>query len=278
MKPAIQYPGSKVMLSGRIAGLFPRHGSYVEPYFGSGAVLLAKSPVAVERVNDVNGDLVHFYRTLRDPATRYSLIDALAFTPYAREEVTLAQQPVEDLGNDAANDVERARRFMVRMNQTYVGGGGGWTATTKASSGHSNASKWNNYRTRVHAIAERLQNVQIDRTDALDVLAQVARADDPNLAVYADPPYLMSTRNGSKYASEIGVEHHEKMLSTLLELPGPVILSGYPSEMYDTALDGWHRIALDRKANGQAGKGSSVNRTEVLWLNFQPNTNKEIHP
>lgn len=270
MKPAIQYPGSKVMLSERIAGLFPRHGSYVEPYFGSGAVLLAKSPVAVERVNDVNGDLVHFYRTLRDPATRYSLIDALAFTPYAREEVLLAQQPMEDLGSDAANDVERARRFMVRMNQTYVGGGGGWTATTKASSGHSNASKWNNYRTRVHAIAERLQNVQIDRTDALDVLAQVARADDPNLAVYADPPYLAESRNGSRYLSEVDVDHHVHMLAVLQELPGPVVLSGYPSELYDSALSSWHRIALTRKASSSAGKGSTANRTEVLWCNFIP--------
>lgn len=273
MKPAIQYPGSKVMLSERIAGLFPRHGSYVEPYFGSGAVLLAKAPVAVERVNDVNGDLVHFYRTLRDPATRYALIDALVFTPYAREEVQLAQQPLEDLGSDSANDVERARRFMVRMNQTYVGGNGGWTATTKASSGHSNASKWNNYRTRIHAVAERLQNVQIDRTDALDVLVQVARADDPRLAVYADPPYLSESRNGSRYLSEVDVDHHVRMLAILQELPGPVVLSGYPSTLYDEALSTWHRIALNRKASSSAGKGSTATRTEVLWCNFIPEGN-----
>jgi len=261
------------MLSERIAGLFPAHGSYVEPYFGSGAVLLAKPPVAVERVNDVNGDLVHFYRTLRDPATRYALIDALAFTPYAREEVLLAQQPVEDLGSDVANDVERARRFMVRMNKTSFGGNSGrgnWVATTKASSGHSNASKWNNYRTRVHAIAERLQSVQIDRSDALDVLAQVARADDAKLAVYADPPYLAESRNGSRYLSEVDVDHHVRMLAILQELPGPVVLSGYPSTLYDSALSTWHRIALTRKASSSAGKGSTATRTEVLWCNFNP--------
>ena len=79
---------------------------------------------------------------------------------------------------------------------------------------------------------------------------------------YVDPPYLPETRDaGGDYLHEMTAEGHARLLSFLLSLRGMVVLSGYPSEMYDTALKGWRRVERHALADGARG------RVEVLWIN-----------
>lgn len=253
-------------MASKIVKLLGPHTSYVEPYVGSAAVLLSKEPAPVETINDLDECLIAFYRTLREPATRYRLIDALTYTPYARAELENAYDDPD------LDDVERARRFMVRTNQKYVGSVGmSWVLTMKGSSRHSNATKWNNYRTRLSMVAERLQNVQIENKDSLEVLAKVWSAHDPEIAVYVDPPYVAESRNGARYLEDADEQHHADLLDLLVKIEGPVVLSAYDHEMYETALGemgaGWKKYAFDVKASSSAGKGSTASRTEVLWAN-----------
>lgn len=248
-------------MAGRIVKLLGPHSSYLEPYVGSAAVLLHKEPVYVETINDVNELLIVFYRTLRDEKTRYRLIDALTYTPYARAELEAAEDDPD------LDPVERSRRFMVRTNQRYVGGAGGWVLTMKGSSGHSNATKWNNYRTRMSLVAERLQNVQIENRDALEVLAKVWSKHDSEIAVYADPPYMAETRNGSQFDHEVNQQHHKDLLDMLTRLDGPVVISGYETDLYNVELADWRRYDLNVKASSNPGKGSTADRVEVLWAN-----------
>lgn len=263
MKPCLQLVGSKVLLAKQIVDLLGRHTSYCEPYVGSAAVLLSKEPVYVETINDKDELLIAFYRTLRNESTRYRLIDALTYTPYARAEL---RDAVDDPDLD---DVERARRFMVRTNQRYVGGQGGWTYTVRGSSGHSNASKWNNFRTRLSLVAERMQNVQINNADALEVLARVKFAHDTSIATYIDPPYPPTTRNGSKYTEDATLVHHTDLLAMVADMEGPTVISSYPSPLYDDTLPeyGWIKREIATRASGQSGKGGTAQRTEVLWSN-----------
>lgn len=272
MKPCFQYTGAKVGMASQIAALFPDHKSYVEPYVGSAAVLLAKPPVPIETINDVDETLINFYCVLRDPNTRHLLIDALTYTPYARAELAAA---VDD---PALAPVERARRFFVRMNQRY-GGFGGWVCTLRGSSGHSNASKWNNYRTRLSMVAERLQSVQIEgvepvhikNEEAVGLLARVAKNNDPTTAVYLDPPYLKAERHGSRYDHDDEDNMHDIMLDLAVKLPGPVVVSAYPHELYQDRLRpaGWREYRASVKASSSSGRGRVAERTEVLWANPQ---------
>lgn len=158
---------------------------------------------------------------------------------------------------------------MVRSNQRYVGGRGGWTSTLRGSSRASNAAKWNNYRTRLNLIAERMQNVQIECRDALEILTRVWTTHDPNIAVYLDPPYLLSTRNGASYSTEASEQHHADMLDLVVRMEGPVVLSAYEHELYNEKLGeaGWTRHAHQVKASSSSGKGSVAARTEILWAN-----------
>lgn len=84
MMPPFAYYGGKTQLAERIVATLPPHKHYVEPFAGSLAVLLAKPPTTMETVNDLDGDLMTFWRVLRDrPA---DLIRACALTPHSRGE------------------------------------------------------------------------------------------------------------------------------------------------------------------------------------------------
>ena len=108
--------------------------------------------------------------------------------------------------------------------------------------------------------AARLKQVQIENRPALEV---IRKFNHDNVLIYADPPYLLHTRGGKQYRHEMNEQDHLELLDALLRHKGPVILSGYPSEMYDRELKRWTRI--QRKAYNQ----NSDPRTEVLWCNFE---------
>src|SRR5690606_27445667 len=96
------YYGGKTTLADKIVQLLPEHDHYVEPFAGSLAVLLAKPRSAMETVNDLDGDLMTFWRVLRDRPEDLARVCSL--TPHSRAE----HQAAYDLG--VADDLERARR------------------------------------------------------------------------------------------------------------------------------------------------------------------------
>lgn len=82
--------------------------------------------------------------------------------------------------------------------------------------------------------------------------------------IYADPPYLHSTRTGrNRYAHEFTEIEHVDLLAQLRCVPCDVILSGYPSALYDSQLPGWGTHQFQVMTRGGI-------RTEQLWLNFAP--------
>ena len=93
----------------------PSAHHYCEPFGGSAAVLLNREPSPVETYNDLDGEVVNFFRVLRDQ--KDALIEAIGLTPFSREEFSLA---LSDNG-DALPDLERARRFFVRARQVRTG-------------------------------------------------------------------------------------------------------------------------------------------------------------
>jgi len=82
--------------------------------------------------------------------------------------------------------------------------------------------------------------------------------------LYCDPPYLLHTRtSGRRYRYDYEGQDHVELLALLKAVPCPVILSGYPSALYDEQLADWR--TLEVQVMNQAGV-----RTEKLWLNFTP--------
>jgi DNA adenine methylase len=259
MKPPFPYFGGKMMLASRIIRTFPAHGHYVEPFAGSLAVLLAKAPADHETVNDLDGDLVTFWRVLRDRPSE--LERACAFTPHARAEHAAAYDLPETL-----DEIERARRVWVQLTQGRAGvrTKTGWRHyQDPAGSSASMPDYLAGYVGRIAPAVERLRRVSLECRPALDLVRDYGRHDGALL--YVDPPYLGSTRSSGSYAVEMGKDdEHRELADALLACRASVVLSGYHSPLYDDLYAGWDRIEFD-VGTGQSGEWGA--RTEVLWSN-----------
>ena len=109
--------------------------------------------------------------------------------------------------------------------------------------------------------AERLKAAQIEQCPALDVIRRFNHSD---VLIYADPPYMLSTRRRKQYLVEMADDmQHVELLEALKAHAGPVILSGYDNALYDSHLQGWNKLQWSAQAEGGAP------RTETVWCNFE---------
>ncbi len=258
MKAILNYPGAKWGMARMICSLMPPHKSYLEPFFGSGAVFFNKSPSAIETVNDIDGDIVNFFSVLRDEPER--LAEAVSLTPYAREVFDDAHE------NRGTDPFDKAYRFAIRSRmghgfKTYQKTG--FKIDVFARERSYCVDCWNKLPQGIREAATRLKNVQIENRPALEV---IKKFNHDNVLIYADPPYLLDTRGGKQYRHEMNEQDHLDLLDALKQHKGYVILSGYPHEMYDRELAGWTRIT--KKTYNQ----NADQRTEVLWRNFETQT------
>lgn len=264
MKAILKYPGSKWAVAKWIVGHFPDHHSYLEPFFGSGAVLFAKPPSAIETINDVDGDVVNLFRWIRDNPD--ALAHAVRWTPYARDVYNQAWKrlPTE------TDSFQRALDFYARCMMGYgFKTGNGKTGFKVDVQGRESAyacRHWEETPEAIMAAASRLRRVQIENRDALSL---IGRFNFRDVLIYADPPYLMSTRYGKQYRYEMDEYDHKLLLRALKAHRGPVVLSGYDSELYNQELAGWHRDEIQTLA--QTGD----HRVEVVWMNFEPPNKQE---
>lgn len=261
--PALRYHGAKFRLAPWILKFFPAHKCYVEPFGGAAGVLLQKERSYAEVYNDLDGDVVNFFRVLRDPVTRAQLIEVCALTPYAREEFELAWEPTIE-------PVERARRIAVRAQMGFGSAGAskgttGFRIDTKREYGTAQML-WTEYPASIAATGERFANVLIENRPAIEVIAQ---HDGIETLHFVDPPYVFGTRykqggGRSNYRHEMSDKDHAELLARLLSLGGMVVLSGYETDMYHDMLAGWQVHTTNSRI--AAGRGAAI-RKEMVWLN-----------
>src|SRR5262245_46196307 len=116
--PALKYHGGKDKLADRIIALMPPHTHYVEPYFGGGAVLLAKNPDSVSEVaNDLNGDLTTFWRVLQRPDGFERFRRQVEAVPFSEIE----WQEARDRLPIMSDPVERAVAFYITARMSLAG-------------------------------------------------------------------------------------------------------------------------------------------------------------
>lgn len=257
----VAYYGSKNSIAAQIAELMPEHRGYVEPFAGSLAVLRTKPPSPFECVNDLDRDLMTFWRVLRDRCEDLERVCAL--TPHSRQEYLESWPPTADV-----DDLERARRVWMKLTQ----GRGGQLRTTgwryheiTRGRGSGMPTTLAGYVGRFAAAADRLRNVSLECLPALEVIRRYGR--DPENLLYVDPPYLGTTRARSGYRHEMFHEpEHRELADALHACSAIVMLSGYHSPLYDELYAGWH-VAEISAWTGQANDRGSGERVEVVWCN-----------
>ncbi len=246
--------------------LLPECHHYCEPFAGSGAVLLNRVPSPVETYNDIDGEVVNFFRVLRDQ--HEELIRAIALTPFSREEYYRAIHTT-----NGVSDVERARCFYIKARQTRTGLAqtaslGRWANCKNTSrAGMSGVvSRWLGGVGALDDIAQRLMRVQIENRPAVDVIRLY---DDPKTLFYCDPPYLHATRGDAKaYGFEMDEGQHREFAEVVNACSGMVAVSGYEHPLMDKLFEPekWFKTLGARKTI-HSTKGT---RQEVLWTNYDP--------
>ncbi|KQE94997.1 DNA methyltransferase [Acinetobacter lactucae] len=260
--PLIRYHGGKFRLASWVISHFPNHTCYTEAFGGAAGVLLQKPRAYAEVYNDLDCEIVNLFRVLRNEVNRNKLIEQLVFTPYSRDDFQEAWEPCDD-------SVEKARRLIIRAQMGFGSAGAskgitGFRIDTKRAYGTAQAL-WVTYPNHLAIVGQRLSGVLIENRPAIQVLQD---HDGSETLHYVDPPYVHDTRysgakTGRVYRHEMSDQDHEELLKVLLELEGKVIVSGYPSEIYNDYLAKWKRV--DTSARISSGRGTDV-RTECLWI------------
>lgn len=262
-RAVLKYPGSKWNIAKQITSVIPTHHSYVEPFFGSGAVLFNKEPSDIETINDLDGDVVNLFSCIRADSERLAAM-TLA-TPFARDVYN------KTFSQESADPYEKAAAFLIKCWQGHGFRTNGYKVGWKndVQGRERMYALWNWYRLPewIIDIAERLRTVQIENKPATEV---IQRFNYENVCMYLDPPYLLSTRSGKQYKHEMDDEGHIELLKTISESKAKIIISGYASDLYETYLADWYRKKIPSCA--EYGKV----REEILWMNFTPNTDKQL--
>ena len=274
----IKWHGGKFYVAKKILerDLVPRHLHYVEPYFGGGALLLTRDPNderlwwpkhkgVSEVINDIHGELINFWRVLQDVETFERFRRRVEAIPLARDEWTKGHDH-----SPTGDPVDDAVAFFVDARQSRAGQMEGFTPLTRTRTRrhmNGNVSEWIGAVDGLAAVHARLRRVVIENMPAIQL---IGREDTDSTFFYCDPPYLHETRRSPKaYKHEMNQSDHLQLLEVLRNCRGKVMLSGYPSSVYDDGLPGWHRVEIEL-SNHAAGGETKRRETEVLWMNYPP--------
>jgi len=262
LAPILKYPGAKWRQMPAFLPYIPRCPRVLDAYCGSGAFGLTLAGVYRPRhliLNDRDGRIAALFRVCREQPD--ALARAVTLTPWSRDEylaVTTSDGSIVETGEP----VEDARRFLVltwMQHGTKLSRRGGFRHKGLARSGTYDL--WAKLPERLAAVVDALRHAEIESLPALTLIGRYAT---PDTLIYADPPYLRQSIHGTRdalYRHEMATADHTDLLAALCAHPGPVLASGYRTDLYDTHLADWRRVEFAAAAEyGQA-------RVECLWLN-----------
>jgi DNA adenine methylase len=273
-KPPFRYYGGKQRYVLKILPWLPPHLRYVEPFCGSAAVMFAKGVLFKGRiegfdyqevVNDVNGDVVNFFRVCQDADLFEKLSRKLEFTLYARDEHRrageLLKAPLESIDN-----VDRAWAFVTKTKTSFGGllrgvfGISTLNEPRKASLGLPKE------------YFDRIKKVHVEKLDAIEC---IKKWDCPQALFYCDPPYV-----GTRQEHYKGYEQtdFERLLACLGNIKGSFVLSTYDNPAVPRDWEKFEFKATASIANrGKSGNSSvDLSRTECVFRKLSPWAQEQI--
>lgn len=258
MKQVLKYPGSKWRIAQWIVNQIPEHHSYLEPYFGSGAILFNKKPSNIETVNDLDNRICTLFKLIKENSEE--LARTVALTPYSRYEYN------NTFNNEPKTDMEKALQLLIQCWQGHGfrtnGYKVGWKNDVQGRENMYAVYNWYRLPEWIIGITDRLKQVQIENRPALEVIKRFWYS---NVFIYLDPPYILGTRAAKQYKYEMSDQEHTELLELLLQFPGKVMLSGYENELYNEVLKDWHKESTKGHAEYYG-----ADRKEVIWMNYEP--------
>ena len=263
MKTPITYYGGKQTLLKYLLPLIPQHRLYCEPFFGGGAVFFAKPKSDVEVINDINGEVINFFKVIK---TKFpELQKEIQSTLHSRE---LYKRAMEIYNNPKRySDVKRAWALWTATNQGFAGMIGSWGFGKDDSKEASLAVKRDNF---TKEYENRLTRVQVENNNAIKV---INRCDDKETFIYADPPYIGSDQGHYKGYTE---SDYKTLLDTLAKTKAKFLLSSYPSKILTAYINKYKWKVQKITKSVAVTKHTDKVKTEMIVMNYDPAKSKSF--
>jgi DNA adenine methylase len=260
----IKWVGGKSRMRKTIIGLIPPHTCYVEVFGGAAWVLFGKPPSDVEILNDIDQELINFFRIVRDRPEDF--IDSFDLELVSRAEF----KRLAELDTSKIDEIKRAHRFYYLI----MAGWGGelnyprfQTSITDGGHGNRLIGALETLRTRIEPIHKRLHTVIIENLEWQEC---IDRYDRQGVVMYLDPPY---PGNGVNYFHNMrDWKDHERLAERLAKTQCRWILSSYDSQDIHSLFKDYHFIDITSASGMNTAKDAKerVVNQEVLIMNFEP--------
>jgi DNA adenine methylase len=248
----LPYIGGKNRLASKVIALFPEHITYIEPFSGGAQVLFHKTPSNVEALNDLDFDIVNFFRVCQ---WHYEeLVRHLRYCLISRKWHDL----LSNTRPETLTDIQRAGRFFYLQKNSF----GGLVLNRHYHYGVTSAPNYNARRIPeiIEAAHKRLQNVQIESLPYEQVLEKYDR---PTTFFYVDPPYY-----GRKlYNFNFSPADFEKLAANLRKLKGKFLLSLNDHPDVRRLFADFHIKSVELAYT--AKKNTTIRYGELLIANYQ---------
>jgi len=273
-KPLFRYFGSKWMLAQEIVAMIPPHKTYIEPFFGSGAIFFTKPLAKVNIINDLDSNVANFFEVIRENPDQ--LKKMLEWTPYSRKIC----QDIDANGFNTSDKIKWAWEFFCWINLTRG-------TSTKICASHSALRRsfsdgrcvelFNEIPNRFYEASRMLKKAIIENRDVMKLLEDIRKLEDEDRKecfVFLDPPYNADTRSRIDHKYGIDLVHQpsfeDDFLDKTSKLDVRMMVCGYECPKYDEAYKGWN------KQQWQVRNEMGNERTETIWYNYDHLDTTEI--
>ena len=260
IRSPIKWVGGKSKIRNTIIGMLPPHTCYVEVFAGAAWVLFGEQPSKVEVFNDIDGELVNFFRLVKEHPE--ALINSFKWDLASREEFTELRY------TDPAtlDPIQRAHRFYYLI---MAGWGGEFDVprfqTSIDDGGHGNRliGALKTLNARIMPAYQRLQTVIIEHLDWREC---VARYDRPTTVMFLDPPY---PNNDCNYTFNLRAWHkHQEIAEWMGQAKSRCLLTTYNLPKLWKMFPDFYITKIDF-ASGMTGHTGRLNR-EIIVTNYDP--------
>lgn len=268
MNSVIKYFGGKNGMFNNIIKHFPDKGSYdtyIEPFGGSFAIGFHTPDdmiAPIEIYNDLYNNVYSLFKVLTNDTLFYEFKKLCDLSYYSE---VLRKHFKEELKNDKLSDVRRAFYFFY-VNRCSHNGVGGFSINRVVR--RNMAKSVSDYLSTVDGllkIHQRLSKVMVLNRNAISLIEEY---NSPNVFIYADPPYVLSTRTSStRYPVDMTDADQEKFIDACINSKAKLLISGYDNKLYNKLTDnGFQQITFN--VNTITGKHEPKTKTETLWKNY----------
>jgi len=266
LRSPFSYAGSKARSLDKILPLLPYANTYVEPYGGSAAVLLARRPSDLEVFNDRYAGVTCFYRCLRDPALFHKLCDRLELVCHSREEFIWSR----DTWETADDLIERAARWYYITKYSFGSLGRNFGRATCSKARLSAIQDKLDLFSKIH---QRFKRVQVENQDGIQCICDY---DSHDVVFYIDPPYIDT--DAGVYKHKMDHDDHRRLIDCIFASKGFCAVSGYSNPLYDNQpwdqVESWPSFVSIQSvsytaSNGKEGLKGLEERShamECLWI------------